>query len=89
MIAFSTETGSEYELNLTEKKIRRLTGTHGPTPRQGQDGEWRTFSAIGPEVPCLGQTLLIEWGVQNEDGSEQCTVTSPVTSVHWPPKVES
>ena len=52
-----TETGSIYEIDNINKKIRRLSGQENPTPRIGQDGQWRKFKTI--EKISNGQMLII------------------------------
>lgn len=59
---FETETGSLYEVDLESKKIRRLNGKGNPTPRQGQDGQWKKYINISPSFPVIGQSVLISWG---------------------------
>jgi len=58
---FHTQSGSVYEINTDSKKIRRLNGKADPTPRQGKDGEWRTYASLYPEIPKVGEQLLITW----------------------------
>lgn len=56
---FVTESGSVYEFDMAAKHIRRLNGTADPTPRQGKDGEWRSFESLTPIK--VGQPVLITW----------------------------
>lgn len=74
MIRFRTSSGSEYELDTDNDRIRRLSGTAKATARQGPDNVWKDFEAIhGPdlEFPCL-----IVWeGVK-------CTLTSDVVKIY-------
>lgn len=37
---------SMYELDTENKQIRRLTGNNAPTPCQGDDNEYKTYSEI-------------------------------------------
>ena len=37
---------SMYELDVENKQIRRLTGNNVPTPCQGNDNEYKTYSEI-------------------------------------------
>lgn len=88
---FTTATGSVYEVNTDSKQIRRLTGVKDPTPRQGKDGEWRTYIDTTPIK--VGQQLLIRWGDDTEASPEgkileadgmaviKTTITSPVASI--------
>jgi len=74
---FQTISGSTYELDLEGKKIRRMEGIIDPTPRQGVDGEWRTFETCSEVV--VGQVVLIVWkGIKS-------TVTSNVAMIHNSP----
>lgn len=71
MIAYTLN--SCYELDLVAKKVRRLKGKEDPTPRQGEDGEWKIYTdIIGPVV---GAPMLIQW----ED--VRCTQTSVITKI--------
>lgn len=56
---FTTISGSLYEVDQENKKIRRLNGNADPTPRQGKDGEWRGYlNDLHIEV---GQSVVIAW----------------------------
>jgi len=57
---FTTVSGSVYEVNTDSKQIRRLNGANDPTPRQGKDGQWRTYSEITPVK--VGSGVAIFWG---------------------------
>lgn len=59
---FTTASGSVYEVNTDSKQIRRLNGVKDPTPRQGQDGQWRAYDEIFPDPPKVGSSLVIKWG---------------------------
>lgn len=72
MIKIDTFSGSVYEIDSANKKVRRVSGTHEPTSNQGIDGEWKHYELVH-HVRNLG--LVIEW---NEQGS--ATITSRVTS---------
>lgn len=81
---FLTETGSQYELDLKAKKIRRLGGEHDPTPRQGKDGEWRSFHDV--TAVRVGKPVTIIWSGQPgtmgaAEGALPATSTSLVTKV--------
>lgn len=45
---FRTESGSTYEVDATNKKVRRLAGSNPATGRQGKDGDWRAFVSTTP-----------------------------------------
>lgn len=58
---FVTVSGSMYEVDLQEKKCRRLIGMSDPTPRQGKDGDWKVFQSIHPETPVQGKPVVFVW----------------------------
>lgn len=74
---FTTETGSMYEVNDTQ--IRRLAGAHAPTSRQGPDGEWKSFAAMGGIV--IGEPVAVVWEVDPFNMILRSTVTSVVKSI--------
>lgn len=77
MIKVITESGSNYEIDLENSQIRRIEGTHEPTPRQGPDGIWKKYDTLGSIE--VGKPLLIVWAVVNGTVA-QSTITSPVTA---------
>lgn len=83
MLRFTTETGSQYELDTEGSRIRRMSNAEGreATPRQGPDGEWKTYLSCG--FPYVGGECVIVWRVDDtEDGPlSRCTFTSLVTEV--------
>lgn len=58
---FQTVSGSVYEVDLHEKKCRRLIGMSDPTPRQGKDGEWKVFQSMVPAIPVKDQPVIFVW----------------------------
>jgi hypothetical protein len=74
---FETLSGSVYEVNSEEKKIRRLTGRVSATKRQGQDGEWREYQQA---IVRLNQSVMIVWGSAN--GVLQTTITNIVKKIY-------
>jgi hypothetical protein len=76
---FITRSGSLYQIDVANKKIRRLEGKANATPHQGADGEWKSYEAIGSPTEMLssapaeedkvklaiGEGALIVW-VQSE-----------------------
>jgi hypothetical protein len=72
MITIKTITGSVYEIDTISKRIRRINGTHAPTSRQGNDGEWKVYASL-TSLDKYG--LFIDWA-----GDGKGTVTSMVTS---------
>lgn len=84
-LIIETETGSLYELDNKEKRIRRMHGTKDPTPRQGKDGEWKQIkNAI---QPVEGKEMIFLWRVDygpNEYEAEivfRTTISSRVVSI--------
>ena len=73
-----TQTGSMYELDLIENRFRRLTGEGVPTPRMGNDGQWKTYQEA--RFPVVGEPLLVIWRT-TDDGVMQTTMTSPVKDI--------
>lgn len=55
-----------YEVNTDSKQVRRLNGVKDPTPRQGKDGEWRSYSEIMPSPIKVGTAVVILWGSKTE-----------------------
>jgi hypothetical protein len=80
---FTTETGSVYELDSDQKRIRRLSGIKDPTVRQGLDGDWKDFASLMPPDPVEGGRVYIIWKVDNVDGVSvnRGTLTSAVVKV--------
>lgn len=72
---FRTVSGSIYEIEQENNRIRRLSGTIAPTERQGSDGEWKEY--MYATVLTLNKPLIITWKI-NEDGSLNSTITSLV-----------
>jgi hypothetical protein len=79
-VTFETVSGSTYELDTDAQRIRRLAGSHAPTARQGEDGEWRAYVTTSDLV--VGAPLLIVWDVEGDHA--KCTMTSTVTVIDEP-----
>lgn len=58
-MTFITVSGSLYEVNLDTKQVRRLIGIKDPTPRQGEDGNWREYKEITPIT--TGHPVVFIW----------------------------
>jgi len=92
---FKTATGSTYEIDETNKRVRRLSGVKAATARQGKDGDWRPYVDItevkvGSPVmifwdpastPKLAETLELEKELGHEIPASPSTITSPVASI--------
>jgi len=78
VVVFRTESSSMYEVNIDERKIRRLHGANPATNRLGHDGEWKEFLNIS-ELE-IGESVVITWSISNEQEEFRLktTVTSPI-----------
>lgn len=74
MIIVHTESGSIYEFDHQNKRVRRLHGERPATSYQGDDGEWKNY--INSTV-LDDNTILIIWNYEN--GVAKTTKTSLVT----------
>lgn len=74
---FTTASGSKYEVDYAKKQIRRLFGNGEPTPRQGNDNEWKPYLEITDIVNDM--PVLIVWG--QEDDVLKTTRTNYVISI--------
>ncbi len=86
MIQFETISGSKYEVDREGKRIRRLSGERPPQPRQGADGDWKTYEDISPVE--VGDQVVIVWPKAttpllegSPEGATPSTFTSPVVRV--------
>lgn len=70
-----TYSGSVYEVLPTVQVSRRLSGLVDPTPRQGPDGQWKTY--VNKVNPTVGEPMIFDW---DGDGIG-CTMTSAVTAI--------
>jgi len=79
---FKTFSGSVYELDLNNKRIRRLNGNKAPTERQGADGEWKTYASLLNE-PQVDKSLVIVWKVDIVDEEQilRTTETSYIKEI--------
>jgi hypothetical protein len=81
-----TESGSVYELDQVNKRVRRLSGVRAATARQGADGAWRQYDQLGPDTPTVGLPLFFKWadesvGPAAAPGAYPGTMTSIVIGV--------
>lgn len=86
-----TESGSVYEIDLTNRQARRLSGVAAPTPRTGPDGTWRRF--VGMMPASIGARLFFEWdpaalpaGTAAAIDMRPATMTSIVTRLTGTPE---
>lgn len=74
---FRTISGSSYEIDQENKKVRRLYGKLPSTDRQGQDGEWKSYKDLSDLT--IGKPVVIVWDYATEDSGDilaKSTVTS-------------
>ena len=80
----TTQSGSMYQVDEDNKRVRRLVGNGSPTIRIGKDGDWRSYQEI--TNPKVGECLIIVWSsdvpllIGNEPGVP-LTRTSVVVSI--------
>ncbi len=89
IVYFETVSGSAYELDEANRRIRRLRGAHAPRARQGADGEWREYRVVSPVH--VGEPVFIFWPKDttpllpgSPDEAEPGTITSTVTRAGSP-----
>jgi len=82
-LIFKTISGSIYELNQEEKKIRRLYGLSTGSKRTGQDGEWKQYEDILPDNIIPGRQVIIIWSADKVNGESvlRATETSLVKEI--------
>jgi hypothetical protein len=86
-VKFTTVSGSLYEVDATNKRIRRLSGNKPPTERQGND--WKQYDSISAIE--VGQPVLIIWNEgtpllpDSPEGALPTTMTSFVQSIEEAP----
>ena len=73
---FTTASGSTYQVDLESHRIRRVGNASAlpPTPRQGQDGQWRGYHELRrAPFPSGEVSIAIVWAPAGA-----CTLTSPL-----------
>ena len=81
-----TESRSIYQVDTTQKRLRRLQGAINPTPRIGKDGEWKSYSSLYPDPIVIGKSMIIIWGsdvpyLDPEEPGAKTTQTSFVVKI--------
>lgn len=83
---FITETGSTYEVDEAQKRVRRLSGNKAPTARQGYDREWRSYEACTPIE--VGRCVTFCWDRAttpllggSPEGAQPVTMTSAIKEI--------
>jgi hypothetical protein len=72
---------STYEIDVKEKRLRRLEGIAAPTKRVPVDGEWKPYQKLA--ICQVGEPLLVVWSIIMDKGEavNQSTVTSPIVEI--------
>jgi len=80
IIRYTTESGSVYEVDYTNRKARRISGESSPTRYFGDDGEWQEFVELVTDVH--GSLAFVWQAGPHPDGlvHYRTTITSPVVS---------
>ena len=75
---FQTATGSLYELDAGQRRVRRVTESRAATSYQGADGAWRPYLAaqLVAYPGDTGESVAFHWG------RGQFTITSEVVVEH-------
>lgn len=78
-MVFYTKT-SAYEVDLQDKRVRRLRGTESPTLRIGFDGVWKNYANISAIME--GLPVLIIWISEHplHDSSDPKIIPTTLTS---------
>ena len=77
---FTTTTGSVYELDAVNNRVRRISGLHEPTPYQGVDGEWSEYrDTLSAAPPRIGEPMFFWWDTVGD--TMRMTMTSPVMAI--------
>jgi hypothetical protein len=79
---FETQSGSIYEVDENNKKVRRVAGKFAGTPRVGNDGNWKPYKEITSPI-AVGEPVIIVWSVNHLQDSVHfpTTITSIVSAV--------
>lgn len=82
IVTFETRSGSTYEVDKAEKKIRRVSGARPAQPRQGNDGDWKAYEDLSPID--VGYPVIVLWPRATTPllpGSPEHASPSTITSV--------
>lgn len=71
---------SAREIDLDQRRIRRLDGIRSATPREGER-EWRSYTLLSPDPPAPSQPVRIVWAI--EGGVYRSTQTSSIVAAVW------
>ncbi len=83
-MVFKTETGSTYEVDKANNRIRRVSGYTQHTKRFDPQGEWRPYKELGDVE--VGACVVV-WGddveplVRGSNPAAKTTITSPVIEI--------
>ena len=74
-LIFTTASGSTYEVDKTNKRMRQTCGRKSASSYAPEIGEWKAFVSYG----MLGNSLCVIWELV--DGVAKATQTSTVVSM--------
>lgn len=77
MIFLRTQSGSIYQIDPDQSRIRRIQGIREPT--QLQTDNWKTYTSISDIK--IGSSVLIKWKDPAEGYIQPATITSPITTI--------
>jgi hypothetical protein len=86
MIIVHTISGSIYEFDHGLRRVRRLSGQEDPTPRQGKDGEWKSYNEV---LLQWNGSLIVVWGYDEKANITKTTMLSPLAKIQFDKDIES
>lgn len=81
MITFTTQSHSEYQLDLENSQVKRVIGLKAPTKRQGAEDTWKKFHSVSEVI--VGKSCIFVWETVLEGGELvfKTTCTSPISQI--------
>jgi hypothetical protein len=76
---FKTESGSTYEVDQENKRVRRLYGATVPTKLQSADGEWKEYAYMNDVI--VGRYVVFLWKEPVEGFAVPTTRTNVVVEI--------
>ncbi len=74
----ATASGSVYELDDDNKRVRRLTGIKPPKESQGVDGQWKSYEVAILTYHIDGKYQRLAYSWKDEAGIDKTTYTAPI-----------
>ena len=78
---FKTVTGSLYEIDLPNNRVRRLTGTKAVTNHQNDDGDWQDYLEVSEVKVGVGVFITWRYDIVEGDTIARNTLTSDVAEI--------